>query len=114
MVTALGRGVAWLGLLAVIVLSVVPPALRPETAAPHKLEHFAAFLVIGLAFGLGYSRRPLRVALGVVAFCALIEIAQIFVPGRHARLSDFLVDAIAATAGVMLAAFAGRRLVGPK
>jgi VanZ family protein len=113
MATALGRGAAWLLLLAVIVLSVVPPALRPETAAPHKLEHFAAFFVTGLAFGFGYSRRPLGVALGIIAFCGLIEFAQIFVPGRHARLSDFLVDAVAAAAGIIVAAFTGRRLARP-
>ena len=110
MVIMFGRGAAWLLLLAVIALSVVPPALRPETAAPHKLEHFGAFFVTGLAFGLGYSRRPLPVALGLVAFCGLIEIAQAFVPGRHARVADFLVDAMAAAAGVILAALAARRL----
>jgi hypothetical protein len=30
------------------------------------------------------------------------------VPGRHARLSDFVVDAAAVTVGVALGAFSGR------
>jgi hypothetical protein len=32
--------------------------------------------------------------------CAGLEIAQLFVPGRHARLSDFVVDFVAALMGI--------------
>jgi VanZ family protein len=33
-----------------------------------------------------------------------MEILQFWVPGRHARISDFVVDAAAACAGLALAA----------
>jgi len=102
------RVVAWLLAVIVVVLSVVPPTLRPETEAPHNLEHFAAFFATGLAFGFGYDRRPVPVAFGLVSFSGMIEIIQIFVPGRHSRLSDFTVDALAVCIGVALAAFAAR------
>jgi len=36
-----------------------------------------------------------------VFFSGAVEIAQLFVPGRHARLSDFIVDGLAITVGVM-------------
>ena len=97
------RIIAWLLAVTVIVLSVVPPSLRPETDAPHNFEHFAALFVTGLAFGFSYHRRPIVVAFALVLFTAAIEIVQIFVPGRHSRLSDFIVDALAACAGVTLA-----------
>jgi VanZ family protein len=42
-----------------------------------------------------------------VLFCAGIELAQLIVPGRHARLSDFFVDAIAICVGI----FAGSTLI---
>jgi hypothetical protein len=56
-----------------------------------------------LAFGLGYDIRHSRTALFLVTFPAAVEIVQLFVPGRHARLSDFLVDALAMTLGVWAA-----------
>jgi VanZ family protein len=37
----------------------------------------------------------------LVIFAGTVEIAQLFVPGRHARLSDFIVDALAISAGLI-------------
>ena len=37
----------------------------------------------------------------------LIEILQFWAPGRHARWSDFIVDVLAAYAGLALAAAIG-------
>jgi VanZ family protein len=34
----------------------------------------------------------------------LIEILQLWAPGRHARLEDFVVDALAACVGIAVAA----------
>jgi VanZ family protein len=48
------------------------------------------------AFGLGYKRRHDLLAILLVVFSGAIEIAQLFVPGRHARLGDFIIDAVAA------------------
>jgi len=35
-----------------------------------------------------------------VLFAGAIELAQLFVPGRHAGLGDFIVDALAACIGL--------------
>jgi hypothetical protein len=93
---------AWLLALAIIVLSLGPPSTRPVTGAGHNFEHLLIFLATGLAFGLGYPRRFWLLPIGLLAFTAAIEIAQIYVPGRHARLSDFLVDLAALYLGVGL------------
>ena len=87
----------------IVILSLVPPSLRPVTGAPHDFEHFAIFLLCGLCFGLGYRSGHLLQAGALVIFCALVEVLQRLSPGRHARLSDFLVDAAASCAGVLLA-----------
>lgn len=99
------RITAWFLAAVITVLSLVPPWLRPETGAPHDLEHFAIFFATGLAFGSGYSRRPLVTTIALVVFAAMIEVAQTFVPGRHARLSDFVVDALALCVSVVMASF---------
>ena len=68
-------------------------------------EHFAIFCATGAAFGLGYSSyRRLPLAIVLMTFAGAIEFAQIFAPGRHARISDFLVDAFAACIGVAVSA----------
>lgn len=91
--TNTARVVAWTLATAIIVLSVVPPNLRTVTPLPHDLEHFGIFCATGLAFALGYRHRNLLLPTLLVSFAAAVEVAQLFVPGRHARLSDFLVDA---------------------
>jgi len=93
------RIAAWSLAATILVLSLVPPDLRPETGLPHKLEHLLIFAATGAAFGLGYDAKPGLLAIQLVIFAGAIEIAQLFVPGRHARLSDFLVDAVAVCAG---------------
>ena len=102
------RIAAWSLATAITVLSVVPPDLRPETIAPHDLEHFAIYLATGLAFGLGYDRRRGQLAILLVIFSGSVEIAQLFIPGRHARLSDFIVDALAVCCGVMTVSLVSR------
>ena len=72
---------------------------------PHDPEHLVAFLLMGLAFALGYPSTLLATLL-LVGFVGLLEIAQLFVPGRHARLSDFLIEAFAVSIGVAGAHFA--------
>jgi VanZ family protein len=88
---------------AIVILSVVPPTLRPETGLPHGFEHFAIYWATGLAFALGYELRPGLLATLLVSFSGAVEIAQLFVPGRHAGLGDFIVDALAITIGAMTA-----------
>lgn len=90
---------AWCLAVTIVILSVVPPRLRPETAAPHNFEHFTIYLVTGFAFGLGYDRKRALLAILLVIFAGCVELMQLFVPGRHARLSDFIVDALAICLG---------------
>jgi VanZ family protein len=96
----------WLLALLITALSLLPPEFRPESGMPHHFEHFAIFCATGIAFGLGYNNNRRHLAAALVFFAGAIEFAQIFAPGRHARLSDFIVDAVAACVGVALAALA--------
>jgi VanZ family protein len=95
------RVLGWLLATTIVVLSLVPAELRPETGAPHDLEHFSIFFLTGIAFGFGYARRPIILLVELVIFAAAVEIAQHFVPGRHARLEDFMVDSVALCVGAL-------------
>jgi VanZ family protein len=108
------RLVGWFLALVIIVLSLVPPWLRPETGMPHDLEHFMIFLATGVAFGFGYSHRPIAVMITLVIFAGVLELAQTLAPGRHARLSDFIVDALALCVGVAIAPLLGVRTLAPR
>jgi hypothetical protein len=107
-VRIISRVGGWVLAAAILTLSFVPPTLRPDTGAPHDFEHFAIFCATGITFGVGYggSRRLMSIAL--VVFAGAVEFGQLFVPDRHARLSDFVVDAAAACIGVLFAAVAAR------
>jgi hypothetical protein len=97
------RIAAWILTALIVILSLVPPTLRPESGAPHSLEHFTIFAATGFAFGLGYRRRHDFLAILLIMFSGAIEIAQLFVQGRHARLGDFIIDAFAACIGLVIA-----------
>ena len=103
---------AWLLLFAITVLSLVLPSYRPVTMLPHGFEHLIASLLMGFAFGLGYTSRAILVALLLIGFVGLIEVVQLYVPGRHARMTDFLVDTLAVCIGIASAAFAMRHEPG--
>jgi VanZ family protein len=94
------RITSWLLAVAIIVLSLVPPSYRPTTDASQSVEHFAIFLGIGFAAGFGYPGRPFVLAASLMVFCGAIEFVQLWVPGRHARLNDFIVDIAAALIGL--------------
>jgi VanZ family protein len=90
------RAAAWIGILAIIILSVVPAQERPVTGVGQWLEHFAAFGLVGALFAIGYRLSLLRLWGLAILLCAGIELSQIPLPTRHARLSDFLIDALSA------------------
>src|SRR5437667_9894094 len=102
------QAIGWLCVLAIVALSLVSPSWRPVTFLPHDIEHLAIFVMTGVALGLGYPGHVTRHMALLVIFAAAIELAQFYVPGRHPRLIDFVVDALGACAGAAVAALVAR------
>jgi len=98
----LARVVGWLLLALIILVTLSPASYRPVTRIGHNLEHFLIHLVLGVTFGIGYAREWWLVVLGLVGLTAAVEFGQLFVPGRHARLKDLVIDAGAVCLGVMI------------
>jgi VanZ family protein len=102
--TTILRILAWLLAAAATFATLGPPRFRPHSHLGHDGEHALAFILIGLAFGLAYPRHRWLVTAIAVVGTAAIEVLQVWVPGRHATLEDFAVDALAACAGLAAAA----------
>jgi VanZ family protein len=102
--TTLLRIFAWLLAAAVAFATLGPPQFRPHSNLGQDGEHAFAFVLLGLAFGVAYTQRRLITSALAVAGIGSLEILQLWAPGRHARLEDFLVDALAACIGITIAA----------
>ena len=104
MTTTLLRLFAWSLAAAVTFATLGPPSYRPHSHLGQDGEHALAFILIGMAFGLAYARHRLLTMAVAVLSIGLLEIMQLWAPGRHARFEDFAVDALTACAGLAFAA----------
>lgn len=100
MVTAsrLASAVLFIG---IVLVTLCPIGFRPETGHP-GLERAAAYLLLGLTLGVGFSRWALYAVVFVVCVAAGLELLQFIDPSRHARLGDMLVKAAAGVVGILL------------
>ena len=106
--TTIARTLAWLLVAAITALSIVPPGSRPVTSAPNFLEHFAVFLVTGMALCLGYRDRKAVVSAFLLMFAGCIEFVQLWIPGRHSRLSDLLINSAGVLVGIVAIALVSK------
>ncbi|MDB5520820.1 MAG: hypothetical protein JWQ82_417 [Tardiphaga sp.] len=89
---------------AVAFATLGPPRYRPMTHLGQDGEHALAFVLVGLAVGIAFPRRPWLTAVIAVILTGVVELLQFLAPGRHARLEDFIVDALALCGGLLVAA----------
>jgi hypothetical protein len=94
------RFAAWSGLCVIACSTLSPLGHRPILLTSSKLEHLAAFAILGTLFRLAYPRRTLAVLLIVLSSAALLELLQSLTPDRHARTFDALQKMAGGAAGV--------------
>jgi hypothetical protein len=82
---ALGT-IGWWG---IVILSLVPGNTRPHSGMSGIYEHFFAYLMVGGAFGLGLPTllHRLLIAGGLTVTAAVLEVAQVTIPGRTGEIS---------------------------
>jgi hypothetical protein len=86
------RGLAWFGILAIVILSVVPADVRPTTGAAPGFEHLAAFGLVAGVFAISYRQSLGRLLLMAFLYCGGIELLQVPLPTRHARPPPWIVE----------------------
>jgi VanZ family protein len=106
---------AWACLIFIIYATLSSIEARPEltSAGFYKafftvLERFAAYAVLGLLFYLAYPRHVPLVCLLVFGSAVILELLQLFVPDRDARV----LDAIEKLAGGAVGVLTARTLLG--
>ncbi len=99
------RAAFWLGVAGLTVASVLPADAMPRLDLWDKLQHVLSYAAVAALGGAGYlaTRSRLFVALGLIALGALLEVAQIYVPGRMGEFGDGVANAIGVVAGIAAA-----------
>ena len=99
--------IAW-GFLAFIVFATLSPfSFRPKLTETEPflavvLERVGAFGLLGLLFFISYPEHLRTVGLVVFGSAAALELAQAFLPDRHAGFVDTLEKIVGGGAGIML------------
>jgi VanZ family protein len=96
------RLAASLSVAAIIVLSVVPGDQRPHLLQTAKLEHLGAYFIVGAALVVSFAERRRYVPIGLflTVLAGVLELAQMLIPGRVPKVSDWVVSSMGAWAGI--------------
>jgi VanZ family protein len=89
----------WLTFVFIVLATLSPIQYRPVFAGP-QLEHFAAFAVLGTAFGLAYPNRSLLVVAFVLGSAVGLEALQLLTPDRHGQVIDAVMKILGGIFGI--------------
>jgi hypothetical protein len=98
----LARIGAWLAVVTIVVLSVVPGYMRPEIFGNDYVEHFIAYFITGVLFAVGYQLCLLSSGALLAVSAGSLEFVQLWIPGRIASAGDFAAGAIGAWLGLLV------------
>jgi VanZ family protein len=94
----------YIGFSMIVVLSLAPAASRPHSGYGGLYEHLLAYALVGAAFGMGYRTTRLQFLSGLAlsSAAAVLELLQMFVPGRNPEMTGFLVSVLGVWLGLAL------------
>jgi hypothetical protein len=101
-IVKLTRMGAWLAVVTIVILSVVPGGMRPDILGNDYAEHFTAYFIAGGLFAIGYQLSMLSSGALLTASAGSLELVQLWVPGRFASVRDIAASAIGAWIGLMV------------
>ena len=107
------RIAGWLCIGVLAVLSWIPREWEARTSLPGQIEHAIAYCGTAAIFAFAYQdARRWRLITALVALAGVLEVGQLWVPGRTSQVIDFAASSIGAIAGVFLGRAAIAWLVG--
>jgi VanZ family protein len=97
--------VAFVGcFIALAVLAWLPAQALARTTLGGHAEHLIAYLGTAIVMGLAFKKSPsLAVQCGLlVVYASILEVGQIYSPGRHASIEDLGFSSIGIVLGGLL------------
>ena len=95
------RLLAWTALLVIVLATLVPMQLRPESGLPVQYERLLASIVVGFLLAVAYPRYILVISVVVLGVAVLLEVLQLVTPSRHGRFFDLGVKLAGGCAGIV-------------
>jgi VanZ family protein len=103
------KAIGWLCVGLLVWLSWIPAELEVRTGMAGQIEHAMAYCGAGIILAFAYQEpRRWRIAAGLVVLAGMLEIGQLWVPGRTSQFIDFAASSVAAVVGVLV----GRAALG--
>ena len=111
----ISRIVALLLFAAISFATLSPIEMRPHLTTDPNVERALAYVLFGLALALGFPNRLMQTLMAAALVAGVLELLQIVDPGRHARLRDAVLKALAGFIGIAIghAVMAARRRKTP-
>jgi hypothetical protein len=106
----LSRLGAWLAVVSIIILSVVPRYMRPAILGNDYAEHFTAYFIAGGLFAIGYQLSMLASGAFLAISAGSLEFVQLWIPGRIASAREFAVGVIGAWVGLLVTVVVRKRI----
>jgi hypothetical protein len=85
------RVIAWICIVALAALSLLPAEMMIRTGLNGRLEHVLAYAGTSFIVMFAYTprHRIAALALLLITYAAILEIGQLLSPGRHPSIWDF-------------------------
>ena len=82
-------------------LAWLPEEVMRRTTLGGHAEHFIAYLGTSTIMGLAFRKSPRLVVLCalLIMYAAILEVGQLYSPGRHASFQDFTFSSAGAVTG---------------
>lgn len=96
------RRAAWLSILIVLLVTLVPIGWRPATGLSPNIERFCVMAAVGALFAAAYPRRFWLIVLTLSLAAAMVEPLQFMAAGRHPSLHDVEFKSLGVVIGAVL------------
>ncbi|KQP52325.1 hypothetical protein ASF41_23365 [Methylobacterium sp. Leaf111] len=107
------RAAGWLCVGLLVWLSWIPADLEIRTGMAGQIEHAIAYCGTGAILAFAYQEpRRWRIAAGLVMLAGVLEVGQLWVPGRTSQPIDFAASSVGAVMGVLMGRAAISTLIG--
>jgi VanZ family protein len=98
------RAIAWVSLATVGLVTIAPLRWRAPTVVSAQVDRVMTFVLLAMLFAFAYPNDRRAVAIFCILGSVASELSQLISPRRHPKITDALLKAFGALAGVLIGA----------